>query len=68
MRPARKRLLLDLATVTMRAPPALRRWSNFEGISAGPPAPDGAPTIILVSDDNFRDSQTFAFVWLKLLR
>ena len=44
------------------------RWSNFEGISAGPPASDGAPTIVLVSDDNFRDSQTFAFVWLKLLR
>jgi len=67
VRPARKRLLLDLATVTMRAAPELRGWSNFEGISAGPPAPDGTPTIVLVSDDNFRDSQTFAFVWLKLL-
>ena len=64
VRPARKRVLLDLTAVTMRATPALRRWSNFEGISARAAGVRRAPTIVLVSDDNFRDSQTFAFVWL----
>ena len=66
VRPVHKRLLLDLATLTTRVGPELQRWSNFEGIAAGPPAADGSPTIVLVSDDNFRASQTLAFVWLKL--
>ncbi|MGE0360692.1 MAG: esterase-like activity of phytase family protein [Vicinamibacterales bacterium] len=65
-RPAPKRLLLDLTSLTDRMPAALRTWSNFEGIAAGPPAPDGSPTLLLVSDDNFRATQTLAFLWLKL--
>ncbi len=68
VRPARKRLLLDLTTLIPRLPPALATGSNFEGIAAGPPAPDGSPTLLLVSDDNFRPSQTLAFLWLKLRR
>jgi len=68
VRPAPKRLLLDLTTLTPRLPPALRTGSNFEGVSQGPPAPDGSPTLLLVSDDNFRATQTLAFVWLKLQR
>ena len=69
VRPVRKRLLLDLTSLPpSRLPEALRTWSNFEGIADGPPAPDGAPTLLLVSDDNFRDSQTLAFLWLKLRR
>ena len=39
---------------TSRASPPVRR------------RPTARRRIILVSDDNFRDSQTFAFVWLKL--
>ena len=69
MRPARKRLLLDLATVAMRAAAgAAQRSSNFEGIAAGPPAPDGAPTIMLVSDDNFRDTPDLRVPWLEQTR
>jgi hypothetical protein len=68
VRPARKRLLLDLTALIPRLPPALATGSNFEGIASGPPAPDGSPTLLLVSDDNFRPSQTLAFVWLKLRR
>jgi len=66
VRPAGKRLLLDLTALTDRVPAALRAWSNFEGIAAGPPAPDGSPTLLLVSDDNFRATQTLAFLWLRL--
>ena len=36
VRPARKRLLLDLTTLMPRLPPALATLSNFEGIAAGP--------------------------------
>jgi hypothetical protein len=67
-RPAGKRLLLDVTTLTDRVPAALRTWSNFEGIAPGPPAPDGSPTLLLVSDDNFRATQSLAFLWLKLRR
>ena len=66
IRLATKRLLLDLTTLTDRVPMALRTMSNFEGLAAGPPAPDGSPTLIVISDDNFRASQTFAVMWLKL--
>lgn len=66
VRPAQKRLLLDLTTVAARMPAALATLSNFEGIAEGPPAPDGSRTLLLVSDDNFRATQTLAFVWLKL--
>jgi len=66
LRLATKRLLLDLTTLTDRVPMALRTMSNFEGLAAGPPAPDGSPTLIVISDDNFRASQTFAVMWLKL--
>ena len=68
IRVANKRLLLDLMTLTDRVPTALRTMSNFEGLAAGPPAPDGSPTLIVISDDNFRDTQTFAVLWLKLRR
>jgi hypothetical protein len=68
VRAVRKRLLLDLTPLTNRMPPSLATGSNFEGMAAGPPAPDGSPTLLLVSDDNFRATQTLAFVWLKLRR
>jgi hypothetical protein len=68
VRAARKRLLLDLTTLAPRLPPALATLSNFEGIAEGPAAPDGSPTLLLVSDDNFRATQTLAFLWLKLRR
>jgi hypothetical protein len=68
VRTPRKRLLLDVTTLLPRMPPLLRTFSNFEGIAAGPPAPDGGPTLLLVSDDNFRDTQTLALLWLRLRR
>ena len=66
VRTLRKRLLLDLTTLLPRVPPNLRTLSNFEGVAPGPPAPDGASTLLLVSDDNFRDTQTLAVMWLKI--
>jgi len=62
----RKRLVLDLATWRPQLPALLSTLSNIEGIALGPPGPDGERTVMLVSDDNFRPSQTTAFIWLAL--
>jgi hypothetical protein len=35
-------------------------------VSFGPSGPTGERTIVLVSDDNFRNSQTTAFIWIGL--
>jgi hypothetical protein len=64
----RKRLLLDLASWRDRLPPALATLSNFEGLAFGPAGPRGERTVMLVSDDNFRPTQTTAFLWLALGR
>lgn len=66
VRPLRKQLLLDLTTLAPQLPLELRTFDNFEGMAAGPAAPDGAPTVLLVSDDNFRATQRLTFLWLKL--
>lgn len=63
---ARKRLVLDLATWRDRLPPVLATLSNIEGLAFGPPGPRGERTVMLVSDDNFRPSQTTAFIWIAL--
>lgn len=67
-REAVKRLLLDLTTLAPRLPVTLRGLSNFEGMAAGPPAPGARDTLLLVSDDNFRATQTLAFLWLRVKR
>lgn len=63
---AHKRLVLDLAAWRDRLPPALATLSNFEGLAFGPPGPRGERTVMLVSDDNFRATQTTAFIWIAL--
>lgn len=63
---ARKRLIVDLMDWRPRLPPLLSTLSNFEGMSLGPPGPRGERTIMLVSDDNFRATQTTAFIWIGL--
>lgn len=64
--PAPKRLVLDLADWRAQMPPLLATLSNFEGIAFGPRGPRGERTILLVSDDNFRATQTTAFIWIAL--
>lgn len=62
----RKRLVLDLAAWRADLPASLATGSNIEGIALGPPGPNGERTVMLVSDDNFRATQTTAFIWLAL--
>lgn len=62
----RKRLVLDLATWRADLPASLATGANIEGIALGPPGPNGERTVMLVSDDNFRATQTTTFLWLAL--
>jgi Esterase-like activity of phytase len=58
---ARKRLLLNFESVAPRLSSALTRLENFEGLSFGPIV-NGTPTLLIVSDDNFRKTQKTAFL------
>jgi hypothetical protein len=54
--PVRKRLLLDMADLPLAS------VDNIEGMAWGPDRADGSRTLVLVSDDNFADSQVTQFV------
>jgi hypothetical protein len=58
---ARKRLLLNFQDVIPRLSPLLSRLENFEGLSFGPIV-NGMPTLLIVSDDNFRKTQKTSFL------
>jgi hypothetical protein len=58
---ARKTLLLDLSALAPRLSPPMARLENFEGLGYGPPV-DGRPTLLVMSDDNFRASQLTSFL------
>ena len=58
---ARKRLLLDFDSVAPRLSSALSRLENFEAMAFGPIV-NGTPTLLMVSDDNFRATQKTAFL------
>jgi hypothetical protein len=62
VRPAAKTLLMDLSTVNGLSPELAPRLDNFEGMTFGPRRPDGRATLLLVSDDNFRESQRTWFL------
>jgi hypothetical protein len=63
--PAAKRLVLDLETLAPRLTPP--RLDNYEGMSWGPPSPQGHRTLLLVSDDNASPTQRTSFVWLEIV-
>ncbi|MGE0040615.1 MAG: esterase-like activity of phytase family protein [Vicinamibacterales bacterium] len=65
-RPIGKRLLVDLADLAPDLDPRLASLANFEGMAPGPDTPDGDPTLVLVSDDNFTDAQRMAVILLRL--
>jgi hypothetical protein len=64
-----KRLVLDVTALLpglARAAPIFATGSNFEALAFGPAGPRGERTVVLMSDDNLRPSQTTAFLWLAL--
>ena len=58
---ARKTLLLDLSSLEAKLSPALAHLDNFEGLAFGPPV-NGRPTLLAMSDDNFRPTQKTSFL------
>ncbi|HEX8026974.1 MAG TPA: esterase-like activity of phytase family protein [Vicinamibacterales bacterium] len=62
---ARKRLLLNFESLAPRMSSALSRLENFEGLSFGPVV-NGTPTLLIVSDDNFRKTQKTSFLLLGM--
>jgi hypothetical protein len=60
-KPASKVLLLDFANT------GLPQLDNTEGMTRGPSLPNGSPTLVFVSDDNFNSSQTTQFVVFEWL-
>ncbi|MGB5775807.1 MAG: esterase-like activity of phytase family protein [Sedimenticolaceae bacterium] len=55
LKPMAKTLLLDLDVLGIRL-------ENTEGVTFGPRLPNGRQSLILVADNNFRDSQTTQFL------
>ncbi len=66
LRLVKKRLVLDVGALLPRLPPLLATGSNFEALALGPPGPRGERTVVLMSDDNLRPTQTTAVLWLAL--
>jgi len=62
---ARKTLLVDLSTLTPKLSPALAHLDNFEGLAFGPPV-NGRPTLLVMSDDNFRKTQSTSLLLFGL--
>lgn len=60
-KPADKLLLLDFAKA------GLPRLDNTEGMTRGPTLPNGNPTLVFVSDDNFNSNQITQFVAFEWL-
>lgn len=58
--PIRKKLLLDLSDLDIDL-------DNLEGMTFGPRLPDGSQSLLLVSDDNFRDQQVTQFLLFRLV-
>ncbi len=65
-RPAQKELLLDLDDIVPELSPGYQSLDNFEAMGLGPALPDGGRSLLLVSDDNFQDSQRTAFLLFRL--
>jgi hypothetical protein len=63
--PMRKRLLLDLASLVHDDGTPLVP-DNMEAMCWGPLSPNGLPTLILVSDDNFSANQITQFIALEV--
>jgi hypothetical protein len=58
---ASKRLILDVATT------GIRRVDNIEGMTFGPKLPNGNRSLIMVSDDNFGNTQISQFLAFEVI-
>ena len=59
IRPLQKKLLFDLESLDIDL-------ENLEGMTLGPQTKDGRPTLLLISDDNFREDQVTQFLLFRI--
>lgn len=64
--PVRKELLIDLDDIVDRLSPGYRVLDNFEAMGLGPELPGGGRSLLVVSDDNFQETQRTAFLLFRL--
>lgn len=64
--PVEKELIIDFDEITAGLSPEYPELDNFEGLSWGPILPDGSPTLIVVSDNNFNPWQRTAFLLFRI--
>jgi hypothetical protein len=57
--PVKKKLVLDLSQLGIYL-------DNLEGMALGPRLPDGSPSLLLMSDNNFSDTQVTQFLLFRL--
>jgi hypothetical protein len=65
-KPVEKTLILDLDDIKPALSPGFRRLDNFEGMAFGPKLPNGKNSLVLVTDNNFRDSQRTLLILLEI--
>ena len=64
--PVQKQLVLDLDDILPDLSPEYPELDNFEGLCMGPTLPDGSPSLIIVSDNNFNPWQRTAFLLFRI--
>lgn len=64
--PVTKELVIDFDEITPGLSPQYPALDNFEGLSWGPILPDGSPSLIVVSDNNFNPWQRTSFLLFRI--
>lgn len=66
VRSVTKKLIIDLDDLKYELSPGFRKLDNIEGLAFGPTLPNGKESLILVSDNNFRQSQRTMLLLLEV--
>ena len=66
IRSVHKELIIDLDDLKYELAPGFRKIDNIEGLAFGPRLPNGNDSLVLVSDNNFRQSQRTMILILEL--
>lgn len=61
-----KRLVLDFDTIVPKLEPGQQSLDNMEGMTLGPALPSGDPSLLVVTDDNFRAEQRTVFIAFRV--
>lgn len=62
----KKKLLIDLDNIIGQLAPGFRVLDNFEGMAFGPTLPNGSESLVLTTDNNFRDHQLTQILILEM--